>query len=341
MSGDIISIDEIIQIIARDLDIKPGNKETFHDWQKRVVYSYIGLNMLAAVYDYDDIEINDNHKKTVSKQHIMNRGKELANIFLLEYDDDFLQEMQKLYIKTGYLLDSPNRLTYPSFRCCLADCNFLLTRGQLPWTVNKMSGLGTLASEYSNTELTVWEEMFDIEKTPILEWFAQFIKTVQWSDYQLPQDVEYLNIIGKPTNRYWQKNIDNNSLTLCREHNNIDFRQYWLIDLSKRRAIYKVPKWQANDNEYLRIALALRVQAKNFPIVRVQHMGDISKVEIDYLLPPAEHNFFELYSWPYNNKPQWNRIVSKDVWPYFKVMFSRLGFRIINKDNMEEYKWKQ
>ena len=274
-----------------------------------------------------------------------NRGKELANIFQIDFFDDLLQEIQDLYIKTGYLLHSSNRLTYPTFRCGSSDNQVFLTRGQLPWEVDKMSGLGTLASVGNNSEMISWEEMFDIEPTPILDWFAEFENTVRWSDcYQLPQNVKYLNIKGKSAYGYWQNNIDDNSLILCRENDNSASRQYWLLDLSEHMAIYKIPEWKVNDKEYLRIALALRVKARNYPSIQVQQMGTISKVKIDYLLPPAEQNFFELYSWPdfelYNcsdiKKSKWNRIVYQDVWPYFEIMFSRLGFQIIDKENKEK-----
>jgi len=340
--------DEIVQKIAVDLNIKQGLAEPVDKWQARVLYSYFGLNMLAAAYDHDDIAIIDNKKSkadpesdgiqnvSVSIQHILTRGKELANIFEFDYSDAFFKYIQELYVASGYLLHLNNRLTYPSCKAGTLDGNIYLTRGQMPWNVHMMSGLGSLSLQTHDEIMPSWEDMFNIMTKPIMEWFTEFEKTICWTDCSnIPSNIEYANITKKSTYGYWQNNLDTHSLILCREKNNFGQQQYWLLDLAKRNAIYGIPDWRVDNLEYLRILLALRIQANNFPVVKVQQMGNIARVVVDILMPPYEQNFFELYSWPnivQSNldglDARLNRIVSWNVWPYFEIMFARLGFKI-------------
>jgi len=204
----ITMIDQLIHTIANELQVPQGNKEPEDHWKRRVLYSSIGLHMLASSYDYDDDSMFDDSliDDNVSMQRILKRGQHLSEVYrdFFELEAQELAEyIRTLYIKTGYLLHTADRLTYPG-SACASYGDFYLVRGVEPWKVGRMSGLGTCSYAAQGAESSV-ECLFHLEGKDILSWYRQFSEDLQWRVIgDLPSDVEYINIVepggnNKPT----------------------------------------------------------------------------------------------------------------------------------------------
>lgn len=322
--------DELITRIADDLDIRKGNRENSEDWHKRVIYSFIGLSMLTATYDYDDNDVIQRNfcPDTVSMQHIRNRAVELSDIFgNTTFDEKYADAVREIYIKAGYMLHHANRLTYPPEKYSQIG-GICISRGQAPWTVEHMSGLGTFVLNTEGKELIKWDDMFCVEKKAISDWYQQFKKVLNWrKTNQLPENVEYANILENSTSGYWQNKPPKEGVTIYRDKRNGE-RQYGLLKITDRYETCPLANWRAEKLEYLRITLALRIQSGYVPVMKIRHDGAVAELHSDYLLPSLEQNIYELFSWPNTENYFWNRIISIQVLPLMKELFTRMGFTI-------------
>jgi hypothetical protein len=321
-------IDHMIQAISSHLNIARGSCESLENWKRRVLYSNIGLQMLASAYDFNDDSMYDSDvpQNTVSMQHVLKRGRRLEDVFCSDLgspNGDISEYIQQIYVRTGCLLHKANRLAYPNATVAVAD-NVCVARGIPPWEVKYMSGLGVLADNKS-VNISAFD-MYHIKKVNVLNWFDELEKNLPWQKTDsLPIHVEYLNIFEEANRGYWGCKPPSEGVTLCRTVGERE-KEYRLLRISRAVEQAFLPSWQTEQEEYLRIALALRVRAGNVPHATIQRDGKIVYITISYRLPYAERNFFELYSWPQESLSSWKRIVSDTLLPTFLRMLSYMGF---------------
>ena len=323
---------QLLVKIADDLCIAKEQDEADETWKRRVFYSVTGLQMLSSLYDFDDDmsfgdEVSDN---TVSMQHVLHRGKNLAEIFgENSFDADRVRE---LYIQNGFMLYKNNRLAYPKTTFAEAEGMFL-ARGLPPWKAKKVSGLGMMTQKASVAAVRV-EDMFNIERSSIGDWFDKFINTISWEKVDcLPQDVEWLNISEKPTIGYWLSKPPQRGFSLCRTKSKV-VKDYNLLRVSDGVARCPLPTWRVENGEYYRIAIALRVLNNNAPTVMFKKQKHTVTAKFDYLLPPAEQNFIELFSWNTSDKPsdlsgRLERVFAIDLHKTITTVFERLGYKTL------------
>ena len=324
-------MNEFINSISEQLDIKKGNKESLDSWKQRVLYSSIGINMLAATYDYDDDSLFGTATNSISMQHILKRGKMLFGAYnalreIKNGETDLPEYIRKLYIKTGYILHRNNRLTYPPPTQAKYQSIFY-TRGQLPWTVTAMSGAGTYSIKEIEGVTNSLADMFHLERTGIMEWYQAFESNIKWKIVdRLPDDVEYINIFDSASKSYWTAKLPGTGISLCRSKHDGE-RVYKLLRIHDVIESYTLPSWCVDKREYFRIALALRVRSGTPPFLLIKPDDTIAVIYFNHLLPSFEQNFVELYSWPIENRRN-KRIVSIQILPMFVDLFKRMGYRI-------------
>jgi hypothetical protein len=69
-------------------------------------------------------------------------------------------------------------------------------------------------------------------------------------------------------------------------------------------------------------------------MIKYKEKGSIVTIRLDYLLPPNEMSFLELYSWPsrYADLPApFNRIMQLNVFKAFMSVFQQIGY-VFEKD---------
>lgn len=307
--------------IPREVD------ETEQQWHNRIAFSLVGGHMLSALYDFDDdvqpsSEGSDN---TVSMQHIKKRGEDL--VAALDIHEVDCEKLRKLFISTGYMLHKNNRLSYPLRTYANTD-NISFLRGFLPWEKFSVSGTGGYMISPEKSIDTI-ERMFGIEELDINNWFSNFENHIRWQEADhLPQDVEFLNISDSAKNGYWQTRPPKQGITLYRTKGNGE-KEYVILRLSKIIEKSVLPYWQIENGEYYRIAIALRIANENAPTVTVCLKSHTAELVTDFLLPSAEQNFFELYSWATIGDSRWRRTIAIKLYPTFKHVFERLGYKVI------------
>lgn len=323
--------DSIINNIACDLSIARGDSEHEVSWKNRVVYSCIGLNMLAAACDYDDERYESiDESASVSMQHVLHRGKELYDILGIMDDQNKADDIRAQYVKTGYLLHKANRLTLASKSYGRCD-DLYLTRGQAAWNVTNMSGLGTFQTDFISEPTMLWDKLFCIERNSILSRLKLVEKEIKWKTQNiLPENVEYANILDTPLAGYWTKKPPQKDITICRDIIKGE-RKYSFIRVSDKYEICPIADWQTQNEEYYRITLALRIKAGYEHQLRILHDGQMAWINSDYLLPPFEQNLFELFSWPNSANSRFNRMASVQILPLLKELFHRMNFHVIEE----------
>ena len=116
-------------------------------------------------------------------------------------------------------------------------------------------------------------------------------------------------------------------------------RIYVFYKIEHGQAFQKViPEWRLRDwstgnpdyGGYRRIAAALLDRYQLLPPIRVRFSGPAAEVRLGYLLPPAEENFFKLYSWPVvqrDNSKAFSRIMMEPIYNVFKEHLEKVGYR--------------
>jgi len=321
----------LINEMAKDLGILRENLEDENSWQYRVKYSVLGLQLLASLYDKnDDLIVEDETLgNTVSHQHVTSRISRLAQVYgLTEYDTEKVLE---LYKKTGYVLSKRNRLAYPKVTNAWIDGTHLI-RGIHPSKADKVSGISMMMKTGISNDVSL-DEMFGIPQLKITEWFATLLKTItNWRAFTDGGDVEYLNTADSANKGYWSGNLPEcGEQTLCRSNDKL---HYWILaNTSGSIKCAMLPGWRTRDSEYYRIAIALRILAKNAPKVLIKKHRYTASIRYDYLLPPAEQNFIELCSWRENEtdkdyKQRIHRVIAIELCQSISSIFTKMEYVI-------------
>jgi predicted transposase YbfD/YdcC len=314
-----------IKEVSEQLNIKKEIYETDAQWHSRLSYSLVSGHMLAALYNFDDDSqtYDSDADKTVSMQHVLKRGEGLNIAIGVEHNCDYIRG---LLIKTGYILHKSNRLTYP-LKTIANDGSISFVRGTAPWANVYFSGVGLYKPNCESSDMSI-EKMFGVMEYDVDEWYASFEKRLKWNVVsEIPQNVEFLNINDNAKKGYWQTREPKNGTTLCRTKDSGE-KEYSIIRITDIIEKSILPSWQTEDGEYCRIAIALRRASNNAPIATTTSKTHTVEIGIDYLLPTAEQNFFELFSWANEENSRWQRTVAIEIYPTLKRMLERLGYKI-------------
>jgi hypothetical protein len=312
--------------VAGNLNITQEENEPDSQWHRRIAHSLIGGQMLSALYDFDDTAhpSNDNLDTSVSMQYILKRGESL--ISALDIDEFEADNLRNLYMRTGYMMHKSNRLTYP-LRSYANSGDITFVRGFSPFERVYLSGIGGYIIKSESSAMSV-EKMFGIEELDSLSWLSNVEKSIIWRDTdQLPQDVEFLNLCNDAKRGYWQSTPPLNGITLCRT-TGIGETEYTLLRISNTIQKSVMPTWRIENGEYYRIAIALRIANGNAPSANIEFKKYTAEIVTDFLLPSAEQNFFELYSWPTIGNSRWRRTISLKLYPTLIRILERLGYKL-------------
>ncbi len=321
--------EQMLKEIALELNIPCGDNEDSAHWHSRVLYSLIGLQMLSAIYDYEEDNVSNEasfeQTRTVSMQHVIRRGEKMAAIFAATNIN--AEKMQKLYIDGGFMLHKNNRLAASPLAI---GGSISLYRGLPPWKATNVSGLGMWDKNNCTTGI---ESAFGVEKRSCLDWFDSLISRIHWNAIATEHtDIEFLNISEPPTYGYWLQRPPTNGVIISRTKN-VGERQYYIRRSKDSPYASVLPKHLMSYGEYRRIAIALRVRAGNGPTVKIVKNTNMANILLDYLLPPAEQTFFELYSWSvcencFDIEGRLARTISLELLDIYKSIFARLGFGV-------------
>lgn len=338
----------LVDEISKQLSITRAS-ESVREWSCRVIYSAVGKMALASLWDSPEDE------SSVSIQHFKKRAEEICSALLaicpeaepfFSVNRDWLfGELYTIYRRTGYLYHSPYQAS-PAARTTAAAEKITFFRGLSPDINASMSGLGLYRPDIAEAGGQSVAQMYELQEQPMQEYLEELLSAGEWQEIDWPQDSCFLRLSPSFSQGYWKEAPDRDGRISLAYYGNIN-RIYVFYYYNDGRPLQKqLPAWRTRDfraanandqGEYRRIANALLLRYNSRPSIRVKIYGGLALIQTGYRLPPAEEDFFKLYSWPVNydidlNKPQvFARKMALSVYPVFKKILEAAGYHFMEE----------
>lgn len=332
----------LIETIGGQLNIPKNDLESIC----QIVYSVAGQMALASLWDYDE------EHDSVSVKHFKHRVIKIYEAYtdlfpeiapLISEDKEVLAEdIYSVYLHSGLLYHSSNRVS-PVALAEASSNNIRLLKGFSPDEKHFMSGLGFYSvGQYPNSGTVA--NLFGLQTQSFESYLEELLDDNVWSETTWPDNTEFLRL-DPPFRSYWQQTptIDGRiSLARYGEPN----RLYGFYCYKDGMILQKpIPEWRlkdyysndANQMEYIRVAIALLNRYGNLPKITAKDTGDLIEIKVGYCFPPSEEYFFRLYSWPMrydfamNEIQRFSRKMSKLFYPVFKKELSSIGYQFVEE----------
>lgn len=316
---------KLLERIGNGLLIKQGIQETKENWMFRVLYSIVGLQILASLYDYEE-------EPGVSIQHVRKRAMDLVNTFdIFEkkiISEDVVENIIHNFRIGGFILHKKNNFLNPPLSYCQTE-KFTICRGLEPWYVKKIFGiLPIIIGKFSENSYKNYIEMFDLMDSNIIDWFDSFLKkTVNWTNNELnKENYIYLNIYNNYSK--WSDLLPQNRITLYRNKNE-PYIEYGLIKTDNTIKTFPLSDVYFSRQNYQKLVISLKNYYNVSPKVVISDLDGLYCLEINSLLPGNEQNFFELATWPSIEILPWKRYCTPDILGILKDLFNRYSYNIV------------
>lgn len=333
----------LINSIGEQLNIPREDLESIC----QIVYSVAGQMALASLWDYDE------DHDSVSVQHFKNRVikifdaysdlfPEISTLFL---DDKtgLAEDIYTVYLHNGLMYHSANRVSPVAYAEAVSD-NVCLLKGASPDLKLFMSGLGFYTAAQQPTDKTI-ATLFGLQEQSFESYLEEMLGYDQWKEITWPDNTEFLRLDPPFTRGYWQQepNCDDRiSIARFGEPNRIYMFYRYIDGVFQYKTI---PEWclkdyftnEANDMEYIRIAVGLLMRYGTLPKIEVKETGSQLEIKVGYRFPPSEEYFFRLYSWPLrfdfapNETQVFIRKMSKQIYPVFKKEMISIGYQFVEE----------
>ncbi len=339
--------DQLISEISKQLNIA---ETTGIESLCKAIYSATGKMALASIWDHPEDE------DFVSIQHFKKRAIQVLDAYLSIYPEaehrfpldrsGIVEDIYEIYRRNGFFYHSSHRL-YPAAPSTggLGEC--ILYRGAPPNQNCFLSGLGLYGVTRDTEHGQSAAEMFDMQKQPLSDYLQEVLAGNNWNEVEWPEDAEFLRLKPPFSRGYWQEKpdkVETPSMARYGTPNKLYVFYRWFNGHFEQKSI---PAWRVDDfrtigqpgyGEYRRIACGLLEAAQQLQPVVVKGLPSHTvSIKLGYRLPPAEEDFFKLYSWPINyditqKTPQvFQREMSEIVYPVFKQHLESIGYHFVEE----------
>ena len=335
--------DELISDLYKQLNIsEPHGVESLC----KAIYSATGKLALASLWDHPE-------EPCVSIQHFKKRATQVLDAYLAIYPkakfrfpedrSGLIEDIYETYRRNGFFYYSPHHLS-PAAPSIGGTKQCVLYRGASPETKLSMSGLGMYGTRENPNCSRSAAEMFGLKNEHLTVSLQEALKRNNWMDIEWPEDTEFLRLNPPFSKGYWQNKPDkteNISMARYGAPRKLYVFYRWKDGHFEQKPI---PAWRIEDyrdignpgyGEYRSIACGLLEAVQHLPPVTVKFDGSIAQIKLGYRLPPAEEDFFKLYSWPVNydiapdHAQVFQREMSKVVYPIFKEHLQSIGYCVV------------
>lgn len=324
------------------------------------LYSVGCLNGLMSLHD-NDFEFSENKQcnvgtREVSVQHLKIRVADIVsrlekssnnelNLDCSENKNDFnsfdncaensnsflIENIYDLYVKAGFFYHKNNKVkaSIPK-TATVGKVSFVRSTVYSP--SYKMSGAGIyIISKEPNNLLDVdkVQNMFGLSKVSCKTFYEELLKNsiFKENDYIDKFNLRYLSLKIQNRTKYWtdKEVYPDKGITLVREDKN-NSRQFYLAKRQDNKIKFcNLGECFCSGTEYIPLARAILETNKTLPTIKFKIVYQLVFIQLGYLLPPAEQNFFELYSWPIKNSIFY-RIMHIDVFVALKTILEQTGY---------------
>ena len=323
----------LLSQIAEEYLIPKGNAEPEDAWKTRVIYSILGRMAYASLWDTRE------DGEPVSITHMKNRVARILNTYRKAYPeistlfprdpDEIADEIYGLFLRSGVIYHRPERITASAYSAASVE-GLLFVRGGAIEHAYQVCGLGTCSSRKNETATTTIQTMFQIPEQTLTEEWNDCVRNARWSPIQSDYQTEYLRTAPPFTKGYWTEKPETDGIVSILRKGSQGSRLYFLYRTeSGKMAGSQLPAWKVDGYRYRALSNARLDSLGSLPPIRFLSDGEIVSVSFDYLLPPEEQAFFNLYSWPTscNSFPcDFKRICTKQVFQALRTVLEQRGF---------------
>ncbi len=326
---------KLLETIAKDLSIRQGKTENTASYAARLVYSAVGMLMLAALHDRIEREPND--EDMVSVTHLKQKGKDILRAYIKMYSnflpiedaDKLIDYFYDVYAASGYLYHTAYYVAPAVYKNAVSQ-GVSLCRGISLHLPVRMSGLGLWQSTEEADAPTSISEMFCLSDLTLEQQWNQLISRAKWEKSEQPDGLQYLNTRSFQKG-YWLDQPEKNIQISVTRIGMTGTEIYYLYRMEQDTLyLSQLPSWMTEENgQFLILNACLRANG-TLPPIRVRNDGSIVHLQIAYILPPAENTLLHLYSWPasYTNIPDnFARIMCTEVYHALKPVYEVIGFQ--------------
>lgn len=323
----------LLEKSSEKLNILCGNTETELSYKSRLLYSMLGRMAYASLWDTEE------EQEFISLIHFTRRIETLLYSYTEMYPEikysfpedskKISEDIRRLFQNTGQFYHSPNKISTAAYRKAEIHQTVFLRGASLSESVC-ISGLGMYQmTEHVSDDIRQVNEMFRLSDSPA-EYWNQTVQNAKWHEMQTEQLLEYLCTEPPFRRGYWVQKPDKEMISLARTAD-MQNRLYYLYQLQEDKLLVsQLPVWMTANDQYRLLSNGCLMQMQKLPELSFHEDGEIIRISLRYLLPPAEQNFLELYSWPENylNLPRhFQRICSKAIFPSIKLIFEKNGYQ--------------
>lgn len=328
------TLSKLVNSMSNLMNIKSGESETEAAFKCRLVYSALSRLGYAALWDEEELQgcptvTYLKHRISKSFEYFKRIFPEIIPYFN-ENESELIDEIYNQFECTGQFYHIPFHVAPPIFSAATIN-NIEFVRGEMLAANVAVSGLGAYRYNNNNTELTV-NKMFRLEENSLLLYWKQTVCSVRWHELstEYTDNFEFLNHNLSKGNPYWCNNPNKSGMCSITRTKGIENKMYYLYKIKTGKIFLgALPAFMTEKGEYRRLSNGLFMAIGCLPKSTFHIEGEIVKLNIGYLYPPAEMNFIKLYSWPSdfrNLGGLFTRILTKDVFFSIKEIFESIGY---------------
>lgn len=327
----------LLNSIAKELSIRKGITEQLQSYQMRLIYSAVGRLMLASLYDRIEHEANQPAPESVSVTHMRRKGKAILSSYMRMYPEfadsieieKLIDYIYDIYSASGQMYHTAYYISPAVYKMAAHD-QVALYRGLSLNVPVHMSGLGIWNPIQEQGSPDAVQEMFRLEKLTLAEQWRILLDSAKWSPSEQLDGMQFMNM-KRFSHGYWIDQPERSGHFSIARTGMQGTEIYYLYRIDNESLyLAQIPSWMTEEGEQYSFMNACLFAHGNLPPIRVQMDGSIVKLQIGYILPPAENTLLHLYSWPasYSNIPDhFSRIMCEEVYQALKPVYETIGFQ--------------
>lgn len=331
-------MNELIKIIAHDLEVDSYEKETYESYSNRVIYSALGLWCLkSAQRENDDIKGISKNTQTGLLRNLLNEYIELSPMtkqYLTGVKGlDIATFIRKIYEQMGYLITTDNNFNVlnnngEKVTNASGDCLYL----GIPRCKYNINGLGiycnTEESNISVKDYLIRDDLdvdeYVLSKYNECDFYCKDIDT---------NELEFFNPQGYGVlSKCWQKEAAVGMTIARKNYHGPYYRVIYEKDGTYLFAneINQHPNDSMMGAEFLRLYAALKHYYKNPMQMLICPIDEkYSHIKILGSLPNREYFYLLMNAWPQKDFADRNNfIIKNNLVSQVKVILENIGFII-------------
>lgn len=326
--------DKLLLEVSQQYQIYRGEQENENEWKARVIYSICGMMAYASLWDDLEESISFIHLKHKISSTLFNYKSLYPEIkkYLPSNSVELEAEIFNQFLNAGVIYHCPHRIS-PSAKHEELFSDILFQRGIALDHISCVSGIGFYANQNGGINPDEVKAMFGLGKDNLLELWHKTVVNASWiRDVVFENNVEYLRLQPPYRNGYWEKKPETmGGISILRTGEKGSQLYYLYRYIDGIMEVSPLPTWRVEAYQYRVLSCACLSNYGTLPPIEYFEDGSLVHLCLNYLLPPAEMDFLNLYSWPETCTTlpcNFKRKLSKEVFIAIKKILLSEGYEL-------------